>query len=91
MPGTPSRDWLPAPYEVRYAATSTEMASEVQTVVIAKGSASGGIGDLDVNGSKLSLLNRKDHIAYIAGRTSTLAAPNATLPVPRLPLSSTVC
>ena len=32
-----------------------------------------------MNGSKLSLLNRKDHIAYIAGRTSTLAAPNADI------------
>ena len=77
--GNTVKGLAPGTYEVRYAATSTEMASEVQTVVIAKGSASGGIGDLDVNGSKLSLLNRKDHIAYIAGRTSTLAAPNADI------------
>ena len=32
-----------------------------------------------MSGSKLSLLNRKDHIAYIAGRTSTQAAPNADI------------
>ena len=55
------------------------MASEVQTVVIDKNSANGGNGDLNVNGSKLSLLNRKDHIAYIAGRTSTQAAPDAAI------------
>ena len=39
----------------------------------------GGIGDLTTPGSKLSLLNRKDHIAYIAGRTTTQAAPNADI------------
>lgn len=67
----------PGTYEIRYAATSTEMASQVQTVMIDKNS--GGIGDLTTPGSKLSLLNRKDHIAYIAGRTSTQAAPNADI------------
>ena len=38
-------------------------------------------GNLNTNtpGSKLSLLNRKDHIAYIAGRTTTQAAPNADI------------
>ena len=69
----------PGAYEVRYAATAAEMASQVQTVVIAEGSAGGGIGDLEGSGSKLSLLNREDHIAYIAGRTSTQAAPNANI------------
>ncbi len=67
----------PGTYEIRYAATSTEMASQVQTVVIDKNS--GGIGNVTTPGSKLSLLNRKDHIAYIAGRTSTQAAPNADI------------
>lgn len=65
----------PGAYEVRYAATSTEMASEVQTVVIDGSSA----GDLDGDGSKLFLLNRTDHIAYIAGRASTQAAPDANI------------
>lgn len=77
--GSTVKGLAPGTYEVRYAASASEMASEVQTVVIAKGSASGGIGDLTTPGSKLSLLNRKDHIAYIAGRTSTQAAPNADI------------
>lgn len=67
----------PGTYEVRYAATSTEMASKVQTVVIDKNS--GGTGDLDGTGSKLSLLNRTSHIAYIHGRTTTQAAPDADI------------
>jgi len=75
--GSTVKGLAPGTYEIRYAATSTEMASEVQTVVIAEGS--GGIGDLTAPGSKLSLLNRKDHIAYIAGRTTTQAAPNADI------------
>ena len=69
----------PSSYEVRYAATASKMASQVQVVVIAKGNASSGTGDLTVPGSKISLLNRKDHIAYIAGRTTTQAAPDADI------------
>ena len=73
--GNTVRGLAPGTYEVRYAATASEMASQVQKVTIA----TGGIGDLNTPGSKLSLLNRKDHIAYIAGRTSTQAAPNADI------------
>ena len=63
----------PGTYEVRYAATEAEFVSEIQKVVIAK-------GELAVApDSKLSLLNRQDHIAYIVGRTSTQAAPNADI------------
>ena len=68
---TTLRRLAPGTYEVRYAATASEMASQVQKVTIAKGGSTGGIGDLTTPGSKLSLLNRKDHIAYIAGRTNT--------------------
>ena len=77
--GNTVRGLAPGTYEVRYAATASEMASQVQKVTIAKGGSTGGIGDLTTPGSKLSLLNRKDHIAYIAGRTSTQAAPNADI------------
>jgi len=64
----------PGDYEVRYKATSAEMASESQKVTIGKGGSTG------MNGSaKLSLLNRNDHIAYINGRTAALAAPNADI------------
>ncbi len=75
--GSTVKGLAPGTYEIRYAVTSTEMASQVQTVVIDKNS--GGIGNVTTPGSKLSLLNRKDHIAYIAGRTSTQAAPNADI------------
>lgn len=74
--GSTVKGLAPGTYEIRYAATSSEMASKIQKVTIAKGSAS---GDLTAPGSKLSLLNRKDHIAYIAGRTTTQAAPNADI------------
>ena len=77
--GNTVRGLAPGTYEVRYAATASEMASQVQKVTIAKGGSTGGIGDLTTPGSKLSLLNRKDHIAYIAGRTNTQAAPNADI------------
>ena len=77
--GNTVRGLAPGTYEVRYAATASEMASQVQKVTIAKGGSTGGIGDLTTPGSKLSLLNRKDHIAYIAGRTTTQAAPNADI------------
>ena len=83
--GNTVKGLTPGTYEVRYAATSTDMASKVQPVVIAKGASSNGSdndgnnSDLNMSGSKLSLLNRKDHIAYIAGRTSTQAAPNADI------------
>ncbi len=77
--GETVRGLAPGTYEVRYAATASEMASQVQKVTIAKGGSTGGIGDLTTPGSKLSLLNRKDHIAYIAGRTNTQAAPNADI------------
>ncbi len=77
--GNTVRGLAPGSYEVRYAATASEMASQVQKVTIAKGGSAGGVGDLTTPGSKLSLLNRKDHIAYIAGRTTTQAAPNADI------------
>ena len=74
--GSAVKGLVPGAYEVRYAAAPSEMASHIQKIVIAKG---GGIGDPSAPGSKLSLLNRKDHIAYIAGRTNTQAAPNADI------------
>ena len=61
----------PGIYEVRYGADEANVVSLVQPLVIAKG------GDLP--GSRLFLLNRDNHTAYISGRTSTQAAPNADL------------
>ena len=61
----------PGIYEVRYGADDTSFVSQTQPVVITKG------GDLP--GSRLFLLNRDNHTAYIAGRTSTQAAPNADI------------
>ena len=81
--GSTVRNLAPGTYEVRYAATAFDMASKVQTVVIGKGSSDNNDGsgnqDGSNSGSKLHLLNRKDHIVYIAGRTSTQAAPNADI------------
>ncbi len=39
----------------------------------------GSNGSGDLTGSKLALLNRKDHMGYISGRTNTQAAPNADI------------
>ena len=59
----------PGIYEVRYAADDDNFVSHAQPLVIAKG------GNLP--GSRLFLLDRDNHTAYISGRTSTQAAPNA--------------
>lgn len=66
------------------------MASRTQKVKIKQGgissetTGSGNNGNLNNNGisgsgSKLSLLNRTDHFAYIVGRTTTQAAPTADI------------
>ena len=61
----------PGIYEVRYAADDANFVSQTQSVVILKG------GDLP--GSRLYLLDRDNHTAYITGRTSTQAAPTADI------------
>ena len=61
----------PGSYEVRYVADKANFVFHAQTVVIAKG------GDLP--GSRLFLLDRDNHIAYINGRSGTQAAPNADI------------
>jgi len=57
--GNTVKGLAPGAYEVRYKATSTEMASEIQKVTInkASGNGNGSSGD-NGNGSKLPLLNR---------------------------------
>ena len=77
--GSTVRGLAPGTYEVRYAATATEMASAIQTVTIGTGNGSGTGSGGTGNGSLLSLLNTTDHIAYIAGRTNTQAAPEANI------------
>ena len=93
--GNTVKNLAPGNYEVRYAATDTDIASAIQTVTIAKGKDTGsdnngnngnngngtgnGNGSGNLTGSKLSLLNRKDHMGYISGRTTTQAAPNADI------------
>ncbi|MDE7245683.1 MAG: S-layer homology domain-containing protein [Oscillospiraceae bacterium] len=91
--GNTVKNLAPSIYEVRYTATDTDVASAIQTVMIAAGSDTGdadgsgnNTGDPDSNnpngsltGDKLALLNRKDHISYISGRTETQAAPNADI------------
>ncbi len=91
--GKTVKNLFPDRYEVRYKATATEMASEVQKVTIKQGSTDpdgtnsddtgnnngSNNGDILGSGSKLSLLNRTDHFAYIVGRTTTQAAPTADI------------
>lgn len=86
------KNLAPDSYEVRYKATISEMASKIQKVKIKQGSIGSDItnnvnsgnnssdnNSISGSGSKLSLLNRADHFAYIVGRTTTQAAPTADI------------
>ena len=93
--GSTVKNLAPGVYEVRYTATDMDVASAIQTVTIAAGKDTGsndnnGNGNNSNNGNngnqnggltgnKLALLNRKDHMGYISGRTATQAAPSANI------------